>query len=357
MTDFRDAANKVYGINNEVAQRVLDIVEKGLSQGMGDRIPGHMCVEAAVNFAVGHDHNDQPQCVLRPIRGIKIDFNDDFHYKDNENRGEALRRVAVLQLGSEGFVDPQILALNCYFSLLARYTVPVFKKALPGVLKEIKAKVVEAERAMSKKLKTSAEIDKRNRKFYDAEMRRLQTSWAPDPIPESQLPQLEYAPLPRYTKTELMQISFVEKASKLKEALNTDFYTASLEECLLAANLIRSVRELFARESRKSEPKKSKSVKKAKAVEVDTNLVELNRWSAALLVLDNDAINFAYDEDWHESYLHPLKTFSERLLINEKHKAERRQIEDFAQVLIKMKVPGTMWLDLVGGPDRPAGLK
>lgn len=40
-------------ITKEIAQKVRDTVDAGLSEGVGKPIPGQMCVEAAVCFALG----------------------------------------------------------------------------------------------------------------------------------------------------------------------------------------------------------------------------------------------------------------------------------------------------------------
>ena len=40
-------------ITREIAQKVLNTVDAGLTKGIGESIPGQMCVEAAVCFALG----------------------------------------------------------------------------------------------------------------------------------------------------------------------------------------------------------------------------------------------------------------------------------------------------------------
>lgn len=99
-------------INAAIASRVLEVVDKGLSLGMGKPEPGHMCVEAAVCYAMGEPHSDQPKCVLTAIRSLKIGMNDhgiwDTSPRDaNKVRAEALRRVAIAQLGTKGKVTPE----------------------------------------------------------------------------------------------------------------------------------------------------------------------------------------------------------------------------------------------------------
>lgn len=49
-------------ITREIAVKVLETVDAGLVKGMGSPIPGSMCVEAAVCFAMGLPHSDEPGC-------------------------------------------------------------------------------------------------------------------------------------------------------------------------------------------------------------------------------------------------------------------------------------------------------
>jgi hypothetical protein len=63
-------------ITAEVAQKVLDVVDAGLVRGVGEPVPGQMCVEAAVCYALGLPHGDDPACVSSALRGLKIRLND-----------------------------------------------------------------------------------------------------------------------------------------------------------------------------------------------------------------------------------------------------------------------------------------
>jgi hypothetical protein len=71
---------------------------------MGKPVPGQMCVEAAVNFALGAPHGDQPACVAPTLRALKIRLND-ASWSSNEARTNGLRRLALAQLGSDGVLD------------------------------------------------------------------------------------------------------------------------------------------------------------------------------------------------------------------------------------------------------------
>lgn len=50
-------------ITREIASKVLEVVDAGLVKGLGQPLPGQMCVEAAVCFAMGLPHSDEPTCV------------------------------------------------------------------------------------------------------------------------------------------------------------------------------------------------------------------------------------------------------------------------------------------------------
>ena len=52
-------------INRKVAKRVLEVVDAGLSSGLGNPKPGEMCVEAAVCYALGLPHGDSQSALRR----------------------------------------------------------------------------------------------------------------------------------------------------------------------------------------------------------------------------------------------------------------------------------------------------
>ena len=84
-------------INRDVAAKVLATVDAGLSHGLGKAKPGFMCVEAAVCYALGLPHGDDPGCVSPAIRSLKITLNDRY-WSSNEARAKGLRRLALAQL-------------------------------------------------------------------------------------------------------------------------------------------------------------------------------------------------------------------------------------------------------------------
>jgi len=84
----------------DTAQRVVKVLSFGLSCGLGRPRKGQMCVEAAVNYAMGLPHNDKPDCVHPDVRDFKIQLND-LKWSSKQARAQGLKRVAIAQLGSD----------------------------------------------------------------------------------------------------------------------------------------------------------------------------------------------------------------------------------------------------------------
>ena len=91
-------------ITREIAIKVRDTVDAGLCAGVGKPTPGQMCVEAAVCFALGLPHGDEPGCVAQSLRSLKIRLND-ANWSSNQARANGLRRLALAQLGSDGLLN------------------------------------------------------------------------------------------------------------------------------------------------------------------------------------------------------------------------------------------------------------
>jgi hypothetical protein len=106
-------------ITRAIAQKVLDTVDAGLVRGKGIPEPGKMCVEAAVCYALGLPHGDDPACVSRAVRGLKIVLNDS-NWFSNDARAKGMRRLALVQLGSAGVLDDQEFSRR-----VAKYSIQV----------------------------------------------------------------------------------------------------------------------------------------------------------------------------------------------------------------------------------------
>lgn len=126
-------------VNKAFASKVLSIVDKGLTHGLGDPEPGKMCVEAAVAFASGEDHKDNPSCVDSYLASEKIDLNDDIGWKSNKARARGLRRVAIAQLGSKGKFNAQK-----YSDLLRKLSEPMTAAYNEKQLRDAKTTAIKA---------------------------------------------------------------------------------------------------------------------------------------------------------------------------------------------------------------------
>jgi len=86
-----------------------------------------MCVEAAVCYALGLPHGDNPdKCVAQSVRVAKIVLNDSFI--ENKARTKGLRKLSILQLGTYEVLDE--------VEFTARVTLLVINKYLPPLLRK-----------------------------------------------------------------------------------------------------------------------------------------------------------------------------------------------------------------------------
>jgi hypothetical protein len=120
-------------INESLARRVLEVVDAGLVHGMGAPEPGKMCVEAAVCFAMGLPHSDEPTCVAPALRRLKIRLNDS-RWSSDRARAKGLRRLAIAQLGSAGALDEKEFAKRCA-RLAIQTSVPTALRAAASIAK------------------------------------------------------------------------------------------------------------------------------------------------------------------------------------------------------------------------------
>jgi hypothetical protein len=123
-------------ITEAIAIKILDVVDQGLSSGLGVQKPGQMCVEAAVCYALGLPHGDDPQCVSPSLRSLKIRLNDS-EWSSKAARAKGLRRLAVAQLGSKGAFD-EIDFAKQLADLACRISVPIALRAAASVHKDPK---------------------------------------------------------------------------------------------------------------------------------------------------------------------------------------------------------------------------
>lgn len=134
-------------ITREIAAKVVEVVDAGLVSGLGNPVPGQMCVEAAVCFALGLPHGDDPACVARSLRRLKIRLND-ASWSSKDARAKGLRRLAVAQLGSAGVLDEREFVRRVV-DITIRKAVPVGLRAAakrnPRHTKQLEACAVRCE--------------------------------------------------------------------------------------------------------------------------------------------------------------------------------------------------------------------
>jgi hypothetical protein len=123
-------------ITKEIAAKVIETVDAGLVSGIGIQQPGKMCVEAAVCFALGLPHSDDPGCVSPALRSLKIRLNDS-NWSSNAARAKGLRRLAVAQLGSLDALDDREFA-NRVAKLAIQVSVPRALRAAASIQKDQK---------------------------------------------------------------------------------------------------------------------------------------------------------------------------------------------------------------------------
>ncbi len=117
-------------VTREVAAKVLEVIDAGLVSGLGVPEPGKMCVEAAVCYALGLPHGDNPEtCVCQSLRNIKIRINDWFGWRDNAARASALRRLGLLQLGSTGWPREREFVTRLSVIAIQRWVPKAFRAA------------------------------------------------------------------------------------------------------------------------------------------------------------------------------------------------------------------------------------
>lgn len=118
-------------ITREIAIKVRDTVDAGLVKGQGVQIPGQMGVEAAVCYAMGLPHSDEPPCVAPAIRQLKIQLNDS-SWSSDKVRGAGMRRLALAQLGSAGTVD-EVDFVRRVVEMTIRRFIPIALRAAASV--------------------------------------------------------------------------------------------------------------------------------------------------------------------------------------------------------------------------------
>ena len=99
--------NERIEITEELVKKINNLLDQGLVHGLGQAIPGQGCVEAMICLAFGLPHSDDPICVNKAVRSCKIRINDS-RWSSNEKRGQALKKIAILQLNTKDSITDEL---------------------------------------------------------------------------------------------------------------------------------------------------------------------------------------------------------------------------------------------------------
>jgi hypothetical protein len=92
---------RIRTVTRSLVDRINKLVGYGLTDGVGDRGRGTMCVQACVMAALEEGHDDQPSlCVPQNRINFGIELNDRSGWSSDAARGKGLKRWAIAQLGT-----------------------------------------------------------------------------------------------------------------------------------------------------------------------------------------------------------------------------------------------------------------
>lgn len=111
-----------------IAARLQEIIPRGLVSGMGLPEPGMMCVEAAVCYAMGLPHGDEPTCVNNSVRRAKIALND-APWSSKAARAAGMLDASIAQLGSAGAEFDELAFTRTYALLTVQRVLPIALRA------------------------------------------------------------------------------------------------------------------------------------------------------------------------------------------------------------------------------------
>ena len=118
-------------ITLQQAIAVRDAIKPGLVKGVGKPVPGQMCVEAAVCYALGQPHGDDPECVAPSVRAFKIALNDS-DWPSEQARADGMMEIGIAQLGTRGEIDEKEFAKKMA-ELTIRRVLPISLRALAAI--------------------------------------------------------------------------------------------------------------------------------------------------------------------------------------------------------------------------------
>jgi hypothetical protein len=167
-------------ITRETIDKIHSLLDQGLVRGLGKPVPGQMCVEAAINYALGRPHGDDPGCVATSLRQLKITLND-LGWSSNVARANGMRRLAIAQLGSKGVLDEALFARRCALSVAHLWKIPdIVRKYLETGDKSImlEARYAVADASASADASAAASADAAHAAAYAAAYAAHATAYA-----------------------------------------------------------------------------------------------------------------------------------------------------------------------------------
>lgn len=123
-------------LNKKIAQKVKEVVEYGLTCGIGEPIPGQMCVEAAVCYAYGLPHSDNPPCVGSAVRQFKIRLNDS-RWSSNQARGQGMLKLSIAQLNSN-VIDQNEFSRKIVLQIVNQIIAPIAAKYFSSIEEKLR---------------------------------------------------------------------------------------------------------------------------------------------------------------------------------------------------------------------------
>ena len=155
----------------ELVEEINNILSKGLTKGLGNPIPGQMCVEAAMCYILGEPHSDKPSCVGEEVNKAKIVLND-CNWPSNEARAQGMKYLMVAQYGSINLDQEEFklkLKLNSTKRILPFLIQKHFERTKDNRLLEYKVKfenLVELDDNLWKKFYSYNNNNNNNNYYY-----------------------------------------------------------------------------------------------------------------------------------------------------------------------------------------------
>lgn len=84
-----------------LARKLLNLIDAGLTRGIGHARPGEMCIMACFNHVLGRQHGDNglQDCVGAAVRSFDIALNDS-DWSSKAARAQGMRRESIAKIGS-----------------------------------------------------------------------------------------------------------------------------------------------------------------------------------------------------------------------------------------------------------------